>query len=239
MCVLAVTGCNSQELSASLAQLQISLDQSKSLSDSVGQSSPGQLGFSHLPAKIESAGGNLFQLTHRLRFVDSAGRPWIAEQGTLTDGASIPRWALSFIGPPLDPRYREAAIVHDAYCGDENEGGPSYEQGTWQSVHRMFYEACIANGTGRRTAKVMFFAVWRWGPKWDEEESVTDLNVPVGLAARLYDAWAANPEAQAGAIAQEDMTEQQEFQIVMDWIEAEDPTPEAIEAAAGWLGTRR
>lgn len=83
------------------------------------------------------------------------------ESGT-TDGASIPSWAQEIIGNPYDPSYLKAAIVHDHYCYKENRVR------SWRETHRMFYDALIDLGIQKSKAKIMYFAVYAFGPKWIE-----------------------------------------------------------------------
>jgi hypothetical protein len=114
--------------------------------------------------------GPVFTLEHDFVFVDSLGKRWLAPQGTKTDGATIPQWALSIIGDRMNEEFRGAALVHDAYCqGGLNGSGASYRKDTWQNVHRMFYEACVANGVDPYRARLMFSAVWVGGPRWDDQ----------------------------------------------------------------------
>jgi hypothetical protein len=42
-------------------------------------------------------------------------------------------------------------------------------RGLWQSVHRMFYEASRLSGVGELHAKVMYLAVYHFGPRWKPE----------------------------------------------------------------------
>lgn len=115
--------------------------------------------------------GNLKELLdEKLTFVDSNGVEWVAPQGTLTDGASVPRLALPITDGRWDEKFLKAAVVHDAYCQEENKTRTpdQYRTKPWQSVHRMFYEACIAGGTDPLLAKIMFAGVWLAGPKWGD-----------------------------------------------------------------------
>lgn len=92
-------------------------------------------------------------------FIDYRGKRWLAPGGAVTDGASIPRIFWTIWGSPFDGDYRYAAVIHDRYCITKSE--PSEE------VHRMFYEACLAGGVGRIKARLMYFAVSRFGPRWE------------------------------------------------------------------------
>jgi len=109
----------------------------------------------------------------RLMFVDSQGTQWIAPVGTWTDGASVPRLALPLTNGQFQSEFLKAAIVHDAYCQECNADRcpEQYRKRTWQQVHTMFHEACLAGGTSPLEAKLMFAAVWLCGPRWDDPDT--------------------------------------------------------------------
>ncbi len=107
-----------------------------------------------------------FNTPEVIKFKDPNGKVWTAPAGTITDGASIPSIFAGFFGGKLNKKHLFAAIVHDAYCGEANAGGPSYQIETWQDTHRMFHKACIANGTRRVKANTMYAGVRLGGPRW-------------------------------------------------------------------------
>ena len=125
-------------------------------------------------------------LDQPLVFTQADGTIWTAPKGTLTDGASIPDAALSLIGDRFDPRYLNAAIVHDAYSQTDNASVTveQYRRRSWQSTHRMFYEACLVGGTPKALAKTMYAAVLIGGPRWeiDSAEPRQGTNTPLGDA---------------------------------------------------------
>lgn len=181
--------------------------------------------FRPLPVPLKAAQKG-FISDKRFSFTDSKGKIWVAPVGTKTDCASIPQVALSFIGDPCDLAYRNAALVHDAYCAEDNKGGSSYHQASWKDVHRMFYEACRAGGTPEIKAKVMFAAVWMFGPRdWAftktpnpgamSNESREELEI------RLMDVAAVS-----------DSLKQQQFEELADFIEKENPDLNEIEFKA-------
>jgi hypothetical protein len=92
-------------------------------------------------------------------YVDASGRQWKAPKGFIIDGASIPRLFWPIVGSPFDPRFRKASVVHDVACVEKTVH--------WQDVHRMFYYACLCDGLNTIKAKVMYAAVFRFGPRWD------------------------------------------------------------------------
>jgi len=77
--------------------------------------------------------------------------------GYQTDGASVPEalWALY---PPFTGNYRQAAVIHDYYCDNK--------QRTWQDTHKVFYYAMRAANVDEKTAKIMYGAVYLFGPRW-------------------------------------------------------------------------
>ena len=62
------------------------------------------------------------------------------------------------MGSPYTGEYRNASVVHDVAC--EKRDRP------WEDVHLMFYEACRAGGVAEQKAKLMYAAVYHFGPRW-------------------------------------------------------------------------
>lgn len=82
----------------------------------------------------------------------------------------MPRYALAVSDGRFDEKFLKAAVVHDAYCQDINEDRcpKQYRTTPWREVHRMFYEGCLVGHTPELRAKIMFAAVWLFGPRWDD-----------------------------------------------------------------------
>lgn len=200
-----------------LMPLAVSMIACSGSSDSMTSTSP-TAGFT--PQKItlkEDDGSDLFELVdERLVFVDAAGVEWVAPKRTLTDGVSVPRIALSLSDGRFGKKYLKAAVVHDAYCQSDNETRcpEQYRKRPWRAVHRMFREACIAGGTSRLRANIMFAAVWLGGPRWGD------------------------PERNLNLISND--TLETTFQECQKWIEENDPTIEELEAwmeeREAWMG---
>jgi Protein of unknown function (DUF1353) len=110
--------------------------------------------------------GRNIQLINDMTFIDEAGTNWLVPADSVVDGASIPRPFWSLIGGPLEGKYRDASIVHDFYCDRRTR--------TWEATHRVFYEAMIVSGVETSKAKIMFFAVWWMGPRWEERVSINN-----------------------------------------------------------------
>ena len=101
------------------------------------------------------------ELIEDLVFVDPNEKPWLAPKGTIANGASIPKPLWSWIGGPFTGKYRNASIVHDAECVSMKNA--------WSDVHLMFYHACLAGGVPDSEAKRLYWAVARFGPRWNFE----------------------------------------------------------------------
>ena len=111
-----------------------------------------------------------WELLDDLYFFDKQGETWKAPKGYKTDGASIPRPLWSIIGSPFTGDYVGAAIIHDVYCDLKSRD--------WKLVHRTFYDAMIADKVPVLQAKIMYFAVYRFGPKWVVDKTIS---CPIGF----------------------------------------------------------
>ena len=98
------------------------------------------------------------RLLRAFTYIDPQGKRWTAPRGSLIDGASIPRPLWTIVGSPFTGLYRDASVIHDYYCDRMSED--------WRAVHRMFYNAMRARGVGEVQAKIMFAAVYSFGPRW-------------------------------------------------------------------------
>lgn len=102
-------------------------------------------------------------LLEDMAYADPMGKTWVAKAGLVIDGASIPRVFWTIVGSPFNGKYRLASIVHDYFCDNRHA--------TWEATHRMFYQACRCAGESTTHAKVLFYAVWHFGPKWAPDGS--------------------------------------------------------------------
>lgn len=91
-------------------------------------------------------------------YIDPAGGRWDAPAGTVSDGASIPRIVWSIAGDPWGADYRNAAIIHDVACKKKDR--------PWETVHLTFYYAMLAAGVSETRARIMYSAVYNFGPRW-------------------------------------------------------------------------
>ena len=85
----------------------------------------------------------------------------------------------------------------------------------WRDVHRMFYEACRCGGVAAVTAKMMYYAVFHFGPRWRVEERRTIVAGASTVERVVHDETPPSPSpAEAEAIAR--------------WFAAHDVPAEAI-----------
>jgi hypothetical protein len=104
------------------------------------------------------ADGRRMRLLEEFAYFDDAGRRWNAPKGSIVDGASIPRVAWSFIGGPFEGPYRDASVIHDVAC--------QLRLAPWLLVHEVFYSAMLASKVPVLKAKIMYGAVYHFGPRW-------------------------------------------------------------------------
>jgi hypothetical protein len=117
-----------------------------------------------------STDGRKVTLVEPFAFVDPFGKEWDVPTGYKTDGASVPSalWALY---PPFTGNYRQAAVIHDYYCDNE--------QRSWQDTHKVFYFAMRAANVDEQTAKIMYSAVYLFGPRWGPGTGPGQRSAPV------------------------------------------------------------
>lgn len=124
--------------------------------------------------------GRIMILLKDFTYIDPSGQKWLAPAGSKIDGASIPRFFWSLIGGPFEGKYRNASIVHDTEC-------QSPHKHAWRAVHRMFYLASRAGGVGSIKGKVMFAAVYHFGPRWVLKSSLVAPPSPlVNIGANAF-----------------------------------------------------
>ncbi len=99
------------------------------------------------------------QLREDFGYEDRAGKLWLARQGQVLDGASIPPAFRDMIGMPFVGDYRRTSVVYDYYCHVMSE--------PWRDVHRMFYDASLTEGVSEVNAKVMYAALYAAGLRWE------------------------------------------------------------------------
>lgn len=98
------------------------------------------------------------RLLESLSFRDAKGRVWDAPEGSVINGASIPKFLWHLLGSPFVGRYRRATVIHDVYCQHQFIAS--------RVVHRMFYDAMICDGVRKVRAKLMYAGVRLFGPRF-------------------------------------------------------------------------
>ena len=110
------------------------------------------------------ADGRSMRILEEVRYVDPAGKTWIAPKYWIVDGASIPQAFWSLIGGPFEGMYREASVLHDYACDKK--------LGSSKEAARMFYHAMRCSRVPEAKAKTMYLAVLKYGPQWRRGEPV-------------------------------------------------------------------
>ena len=103
--------------------------------------------------------GRRMELLQDFGFVDALERKWVVPKGWVVDGASIPQPLWAFVGGPFSGKYRDASVIHDYFC--------DVRRRPWDEVHQLFYDAMRVSGVSPLKAKLMYLAVYRFGPRWD------------------------------------------------------------------------
>ena len=103
--------------------------------------------------------GRNMRLLERFTYLDPYCRSWEAPAGAVVDGASIPMFAWSIIGGPFEGKYREASVIHDV--------GVSRTKRALGIRSFSLFLRNVGRGVDRAHAKVMYAAVYHFGPRWD------------------------------------------------------------------------
>lgn len=111
--------------------------------------------------------GRRMRLLDNFGYRDPAGRTWTTPRGTIVDGASIPRVFWTYIGGPFEGKYRNASVLHDFECDERKR--------PWKAVHRLFYNASRRAAVGPIKAKIMYGAVFHFGPRWEQHASILSM----------------------------------------------------------------
>jgi len=113
--------------------------------------------------------GRRMKLLEDFSFTDARGATWLAPAGVVVDGASIPRMLWPVLGSPFAGKYRRASVLHDVACRERTQ--------PWKKVHKMFYQAMLADKTPQKKAKQMYEAVMVFGPRWDRDGNLLEITV--------------------------------------------------------------
>ncbi|HEX8449520.1 MAG TPA: DUF1353 domain-containing protein [Allosphingosinicella sp.] len=160
-----------------------------SVATSANAQPPGK--FSGNPQVELAPDGRTAKLLKKFSYTDLAGNRWVVPSGTMLDGASIPSPFWSFIGGPWEGKYRNASIIHDFYCDRKTR--------PWQAVHRVFYNGMISAGVDPVRASIMYYAVYKFGPRWrstvtkvpgvgfDGQPTMLEKSVVVDIPPPAYD----------------------------------------------------
>lgn len=144
------------------------------------------------------------ELLKPISYVDGNGFEWKVPAGENVDGATIPRAAWSMVGGPYSGKYRNASVIHDRYCSTKSE--------TWRATHDMFYDAMRCSGVSKKLAKIMYYAVYRFGPRWADPGALVDAaqaDLGTGEAVEPTDAEAFSLAADIEAIVHHNLSREE------------------------------
>ena len=114
--------------------------------------------------------GRDMEIAKPFEYIDPQNVRWVVPEKTLVNGASIPKALWSTIGGPFSGRYRDASVIHDFHC--EVRVRPA------KQVHRAFLDAMLTSGVQKTKAKIMYYAVTRFGPSWKEVSRKQICDIP-------------------------------------------------------------
>jgi hypothetical protein len=101
--------------------------------------------------------GRNMKLVQPYAYVDPKDHEWPVPAGEITDGASVPKFFWAYYAP-FTGNYRNAAVIHDYYCVTKSA--------TWEATHLLFYNAMRAANVAEKDAKILYAAVYYFGPRW-------------------------------------------------------------------------
>lgn len=124
---------------------------------------PGQTreNFGHYDGVVQAEwldDGRKMRLLADFVYIDPNEIKWSAPEGSIVDGASIPRIFWTIFGSPFTGKYRDASVIHDVACVERNR--------TWELVHLAFYYGMRASDVEESHAQRAYAAVYHLGPRW-------------------------------------------------------------------------
>jgi hypothetical protein len=157
--------------------------------------------------------GRTMTVMTELSYTDPQGIIWDAPVGSVTDGASIPRYLWSVMGGPFEGKYRNASVLHDVAYGEHNR--------PWWDCDRMFYNAMRCSGVSAAEAKTMYYALYKFGHHWK-------FPIKRGKPVKYEGALVARGEEIPRAVPVNPVL----FNQAREWISNTDPSLEQIEQRA-------
>jgi Protein of unknown function (DUF1353) len=159
------------------------------------------------------------RLLENFGYTDPDGKLWIAPADSIIDGASIPQAFWSIIGGPFEGEYRNASVVHDVACDRRKD--------PWQAVHRMFYFACLCGGVEPSKAKIMYAAVYHFGPRWKLQ---TEYEIIPAPSKTEPDTWVEAPAGRkVGQREKVPAPKPEQVRAITEYIRQHDPSLEEVE----------
>jgi hypothetical protein len=146
-----------------------------------------------------------FRLLEDFSFIDARGKPWIARKGGIVDDEAVPRDLLAIPGLPYVGEYRKSALLHGYLCRTRTE--------PWQQVHRLLFDASLAEGLTETQAKGLYAVVYAGSWRWEMR------------ASSCY----RSCHASSGSLVWKPAATVAEIEPLLQWISQEAPDLDAID----------
>jgi hypothetical protein len=146
-----------------------------------------------------------FRLLEDFTFIDASGKRWIARKGGIVDDEAVPRDLVGVPGLPYIAEYRKAALLHGYFCRTRTE--------PWQHVHRVLFDASLAEGLTETQAKGLYAVVYAGSWRWEMQASSCYRSCHASSSSLVW-----KPAATAV-----------ELEPVLQWISREAPDLDAID----------
>lgn len=102
-------------------------------------------------------GDRLMVLKEPFYFIDDDNKKWLVPTNAEINGATIPKFLWSVVGPPYVGPYRRASVVHDYFVGEGNNPDVTYVER--RAADKMFYQACRTGGCSILQASKLYVGV--------------------------------------------------------------------------------
>ena len=164
-----------------------------------------------------------FRLVEAFEYIGPDQIDWLVPAGTCVNGASIPAAFWSFMGSPWTGKYRRASVIHDHFVRVRTR--------PWETTHRAFYYGMLADGVPGSKAKIMYYAVRRFGKRWPEPVRGQP-DCGTGGAADCSAGGAPAPEARAVVVTVTPRQPEGSAEAIIEGLGLESMTLDAIDRLA-------
>jgi len=104
--------------------------------------------------------GEALETLENFGFKDGKGVSWEVPKGTIVSGSAIPRTFWSVVGAPLDGQLAASSALFEYYATQRTRSR--------EDTVQMFYESMKKAGVPDTKARILYTAVNRFGPIWND-----------------------------------------------------------------------